>query len=96
MSILSTYLISKRKSLSLSQSELASRAGITKSMMSRMEAGLAIPTLTTVNKLAKAFGLSAGEMLTDMERPVCTECMGAGKVTIDCPTCGGKGYTQGE
>jgi transcriptional regulator with XRE-family HTH domain len=96
MSILSAYLIVKRGTLNLSQAETALRAGITKSMMSRMEAGLAIPTLTTVDKLARVFGLSSGEMLTEMERPICDECKGTGTITTVCPSCGGKGHVNKE
>ncbi len=48
---------------SLLQKQLAEKAGLTKSMMSQIEAGRLTPTLPTLGKLAGAFGISVPELL---------------------------------
>jgi HTH-type transcriptional regulator/antitoxin HipB len=44
----------RRLELELSQAELARRASMTQSAVSRLEAGAAMPTITVLERLAKA------------------------------------------
>ena len=47
-----------------SQAELARRAGMNVSVVNRAESGAAAATLTTLEKLAKALGVSARSLLS--------------------------------
>ena len=49
-------LISARLEHGLTQKQLSELSGIRQSNISRIEKGVCIPTLTTLNELAKAFG----------------------------------------
>ena len=46
-----------RTSLKVSQSELADRAGITQTVISKIEAGSANPTLATIERIAAALNM---------------------------------------
>ncbi len=48
-----------------SQSELAHRAGISRTTMSNLEGARRFPTLPTLRKLAGAFGLPVMELMAD-------------------------------
>lgn len=48
----------------LSLEELARRAGLTKSYLSKLERGVSQPSIATVLKLAKAFGVSSDRLLS--------------------------------
>lgn len=48
----------------LSLEELARRAGLTKSYLSKLERGVSQPSIATVLKLAKAFGVSSDKLLS--------------------------------
>ncbi len=50
---LSSEILQKRKSLKLSQRELAARCNIPQSTIGRIEAGIVIPNLQTLQKIAK-------------------------------------------
>lgn len=47
----------------LSLEDLAERAGLTKSYLSKLERGLSQPSIATVLKLSKAFGVPSGKLL---------------------------------
>jgi transcriptional regulator with XRE-family HTH domain len=49
----------------LTQGELALRAGISRGFLARLERGLQDPTLTTIEKLAKALHIQAGQLFAD-------------------------------
>ena len=49
-------LISARLEQGLTQKQLSELSGIRQSNISRIEKGVCVPTLTTLNELAKAFG----------------------------------------
>ena len=51
-----------RKSLGLTQDELAFRAGISSSYLSSIERGITDTTISTVKRLAKALGVSIPEI----------------------------------
>jgi len=62
---LGARLAALRKLNGLSLEDLATRAGITKSYLSKVERGLSAPSLATVLKLAHALGLSSGQLLDE-------------------------------
>lgn len=51
----------------LTQEELAFRAGIDRTFVSRLERGIRQPTITTLIDLAEAMGISATELVKDTE-----------------------------
>lgn len=53
-----------RESKGISQQELAAKCNFEKSNMSRLEAGRVNPTLSTLEKVAKALGISLAELFT--------------------------------
>jgi ribosome-binding protein aMBF1 (putative translation factor) len=53
-----------RESKSISQQELAAKCNFEKSNMSRLEAGRVNPTLSTLEKVAKALDVSLAELFT--------------------------------
>lgn len=52
----------------MSQMELAARAGLSSSFVSRMENGLRGPTVETIVELANALGMSASDLMREVER----------------------------
>lgn len=52
-----------------SQMELARRSGVSQSFVNYLEAGTKQPTLTTLAKLASAFGVTIMDLLEDGEQP---------------------------
>ncbi|AVX21635.1 Helix-turn-helix [Carboxydocella sporoproducens DSM 16521] len=57
-----------RKALGLSQTRLAELSGVSQAYISELEAGCKQPTLTILDKLAKALGVSVAELL-DEQKP---------------------------
>lgn len=53
-----------RESKGISQQELAAKCNFEKSNMSRLEAGRVNPTLSTLEKVAKALDVSLAELFT--------------------------------
>lgn len=53
-----------RESKGISQQELAAKCNFEKSNMSRLEAGRVNPTLSTLEKVSKALGISLAELFT--------------------------------
>ncbi|MEW4455564.1 helix-turn-helix domain-containing protein [Bremerella sp. JC817] len=51
-----------RRQKSMSQEELAERAGISQSHLSRLETGLHVPTSTTMEKIADALGVHPSQL----------------------------------
>lgn len=64
MSPLTLRLRELRTRKGWSQAELARRAGLNQSVVNRAERGAAAITLTTLEKLAKALGVSARALLS--------------------------------
>ncbi len=56
-----------REERDITQEQLAFNAGITASALSRIERGLNTPGWTTVERIAKALGVSLVELATDVE-----------------------------
>ena len=52
-----------REARAFSQEELAKRAGISRGYLARLETARQDPTLTTLEKLAKALGVKAARLL---------------------------------
>jgi transcriptional regulator with XRE-family HTH domain len=52
-----------RKAKAMSQAALAQRAGLTRVYVTRLEAGRQDPSLTTINALAKALGVTVAALL---------------------------------
>lgn len=61
-------LLMFRKLNGLSLEQVASRAGITKSYLSKLERGLSSPTIATLLKLAQALGQSAEQLIGETDR----------------------------
>ena len=57
-----------RKEREITQEQLAFDAGITASALSRIERGLNDPGWTTVNRIAKALGISLVDLVIHIER----------------------------
>jgi transcriptional regulator with XRE-family HTH domain len=53
----------------LTRGELAHRAGISPGFLARIERGLQDPTLTTIEKLAKALRIKPGQLFGDEPDP---------------------------
>ena len=58
----SSYLKLLRQARALTQQQLADRAGVNRSTIARLEAGVDVPFPTTVRKLGAALGLQPGEL----------------------------------
>ena len=57
----------KRRESGLTQKQLAERIGVTVKAVSRWETGASEPSTTNLLALAKLYGVSAGELLRDVE-----------------------------
>jgi len=51
----------------LSLDELATRSGLTKSYVSKIERGLSVPSISTAMKLAESFGMTVGQLLGEKQ-----------------------------
>lgn len=56
-----------RAMVRISQEELAFRAGVDRTFVSRLERGIRQPTITTLIGLANALGVSAADLVKDTE-----------------------------
>src|SRR5262249_5052103 len=56
-----------RRQRGISLEELAQRSGLTKSFLSKLERGLSVPSISTAMALAKAFGLTVGQLMDEQE-----------------------------
>ncbi|WP_081651300.1 helix-turn-helix domain-containing protein [Cupriavidus sp. WS] len=56
-----------RAELNVSQEELAFRAGVDRTFVSRIERGIRQPTITTLIGLGLALGVSAAELVREVE-----------------------------
>lgn len=65
MSDIGTTIKRLRKDRNLTQDELAEKAGITKSAISRYESGKRQPTIDTLGRLANAFGVNILDILDE-------------------------------
>ena len=61
-------LRARRKAAGMSQTELAARAGLSSSFVSRLENGLRGPTVETIVELANALETSASDLMREVER----------------------------
>jgi transcriptional regulator with XRE-family HTH domain len=52
-----------RKAKGMSQQQLAYRADLTRVFITRLEAGQQDPSLSTINAIARALGVSAAELM---------------------------------
>jgi transcriptional regulator with XRE-family HTH domain len=66
--VLGRRLASYRKLNGLSLEQVATRAGITKSYLSKVERGLSSPTIATLLRLAQALGRSAEQLIGEGEQ----------------------------
>ncbi|VTR62880.1 HTH-type transcriptional regulator [Actinobacillus pleuropneumoniae] len=60
MAKLVIQIVYRRKSLGLTQAQVAGRAGITQAQVARLENSSSIPTIETVMKVAIALGMTVG------------------------------------
>lgn len=60
MAKLVVQIVKRRKSLGLTQSEVARRAGITQAQVARLETSSSVPSMETVIKVAIALDLTVG------------------------------------
>ena len=56
-----------RHEADLSQEQAATRVGLTRQHFQKLEAGVANPRLDTLFRVAKAFGMSVGELVGSAE-----------------------------
>lgn len=56
-----------RQQLGISQEELAHRADVDRTFVSRLERGVRQPTITTLIQIAKALDMSAAELVGEIE-----------------------------
>ncbi|GAW28959.1 helix-turn-helix domain-containing protein [Carboxydocella sp. ULO1] len=61
----SARLKAVRKTLGLSQARLAELSGVSQAYISELEAGSKQPTLTILDKLASALGVTVAELIED-------------------------------
>ena len=64
-----TRLAALRLLSGLSLEDVAARSGLTKSYLSKLERGLSQPSIATVLKLAKTFGVPSGKLLGGAPEP---------------------------
>lgn len=60
MAKLVVQIINRRKSLDLTQAQVAERAGITQAQVARLENSSSVPSIETVMKVAIALGMTVG------------------------------------
>lgn len=60
-------LKARRMALGISQEELAFRAGVDRTFVSRIERGIRQPTITTIFLLSQALEISATDLVGDVE-----------------------------
>lgn len=65
--IFGEVLKTRRMALGVSQEELAFRAGVDRTFVSRIERGIRQPTITTIFLLSQALGVAASELVKDVE-----------------------------
>ncbi|PLW83062.1 XRE family transcriptional regulator [Kineobactrum sediminis] len=63
--VLSERVTALRQSSSFTLEQLAAASGVSRSMLSQIERGQANPTLAVTFRIAKAFGLTIGELVDD-------------------------------
>jgi transcriptional regulator with XRE-family HTH domain len=56
-----------RRQRGISLEELAQKSGLTKSFLSKLERSLSVPSISTAMALAKAFGLTVGQLMGEQE-----------------------------
>ncbi len=65
LSLLSETVLSKRRALKISQAELASLVGMSRTVLSNLENGLYTPSISQLESLASALGFDLTEMFVD-------------------------------
>jgi transcriptional regulator with XRE-family HTH domain len=69
ISLIFGEILRRHRSLkNLSQEELADRAGVDRTFVSRLERGIRQPTITTLIGLGQALGVSAADLAGEAER----------------------------
>jgi transcriptional regulator with XRE-family HTH domain len=66
---LAETLREERLRLGLSQNEIARRAGLSHTMVLRVEKQERMPTIDTLLRIAEAMGLELGALITQCQRP---------------------------
>lgn len=83
----SNYIYRLRSMSKMSQSELASKIGVTNKAVSKWEVGAAKPSMETIRKLAALFQVSIDGMLNFREKEKNTDIT---KIVITGGQCAGK------
>ena len=86
-------LASFRKLNALSLQQVATRAGITKSYLSKLERGLSSPTIATMLKLAGALDIRSEQLIEDIGEDNQVVLVKAEDRVPFCPSTGREGYT---
>ena len=68
LKLLASEIRARRKEAGFSQDEFASRIGVSTVFISKIERGLANPTVTVLEKIAAFFGLSISDLFYSVER----------------------------
>ena len=66
--VFGTILKRRRMQANVSQEELAFRAGVDRTYISRLERGIRQPTITTLIGLGVALGIPAAELVSETEQ----------------------------
>ena len=80
LKLLSCELRGRRKKLGLSQEEFAAGVGVSAVFISKIERGVANPTVTVLEKMAVFLGVSMAELFTSVEQQASVDSMRLGIV----------------
>jgi len=69
----------RRLATGLSQEALAAAAGLHRTYVGLLERGLRMPSILIAQKVARALGMTTGELLDEVEREVVTKPRNTGK-----------------
>lgn len=75
MEQLKTIILERRKSLRLTQKELAQKLNVSDKVISKWETGSSLPDITLINPLAEVLGITVSELLSakELSKPVLNE-----------------------
>ena len=75
MEQLKTIILERRKTLRLTQKELAQKLNVSDKVISKWETGSSLPDITLINPLAEVLGITVSELLSakELSKPVLNE-----------------------
>lgn len=73
LDLLAKEIRARRKGLGLSQEEFAAKIGVSSVFVSKIERGIANPTVSVVEKMANFFNMPISELFSSMESQALTD-----------------------